>query len=88
MSMVIDMKIFPLRLLISDIDNKMLEDIPAGCYRTYRVPATCAVLYCRRPLNYVLIILESLWRFYWRVQVVLFNWFPKHILYRGKFRGE
>lgn len=81
------MKIFPLRLLISDIDI-VREQIPCGYYKTYRVPATCAVLYCRRPLNYVLIILERLWRYYWRVQGVLFNWLPKHILYGGKFPRE
>lgn len=80
-------KIFPQRLLISEVDIASRKTLPSGYHRVYRVPATCAVLYCRFPLNYILIILEWLWRIYWRIQGSIYNWFSSHILYRGEWYG-
>lgn len=58
--------------------------IPHGYGKAYRVPGTTAWVYCRVPLNYVMIAIEWTWRMYWKSTM----WIPKYILYRGKWYDE
>lgn len=76
----------PRRLLINEVDLEGEGAIPEGYRRVYRIPGTCTFLYCKRPLNYILGVLEWVWRVTCGIVVRSFFWIPKHILYRGEFR--
>jgi len=39
---------------IDDFEGVAKKPIPKGYRKAYRVPGTCASVYCRYPLNYVL----------------------------------
>lgn len=78
----------PTRLLISEVDLERNMPIPTGYRKVYRIPATCTVLYCKRPLNYLLVVLEWTWRIGWDKITWACGWIPRYILYKGEWYNE